>query len=198
MKIKRVPIEKCRCWEKNPRGVMRKDFERLKKQIKRLGVYKPLIAVEEDDGYLIIGGNIRLRALQELDYKEVEVSIVDATTEEKKIEYSLSDNDRIGFYQEEPLAELIYPYKEIIDIKLYKVDIDMPVEASKILEAVGPSEDEIEFVSSSCYKTISIICENDDELLEMRRLLGIEGKKLNRIKAKDLKQILGMKKCLKR
>jgi len=48
MKIIRVPISKCEPWEKNPRGITKKDFDRLKRQIKKLGVYKPLVACEEN------------------------------------------------------------------------------------------------------------------------------------------------------
>jgi len=44
--IRRVPISEVVLWDKNPRGILKADFERLKRQIKRLGVYKPLVACE--------------------------------------------------------------------------------------------------------------------------------------------------------
>ena len=85
-------------WDKNPRSIKDKDFQRLKKQIQKLGQYKPLIITQEG---VVLGGNMRLRAYRELGLKDIWVSIIDASTEEKKLEYALSDNDRAGFYDSE-------------------------------------------------------------------------------------------------
>ncbi len=141
MKIIKVPIEKCELWDKNPRGITKKDFDRLKRQIKKLGVYKPLVACEENGKYVILGGNMRLRALKELGFKEVELSVVDAKTEKEKIEYSLSDNDRMGYYDDERLAELIQPHLDEIDIDDFKVDIDMATPLFKLYQDFGPELD---------------------------------------------------------
>jgi len=142
MKIIKVPIEKCELWDKNPRGCRKKDFERLKNQIKRLGVYKPLIAVEENGHYTILGGNMRLMALRELGHTEAEISLVEAPTEKEKIEYSLSDNDRIGYYEEEALAELIYPHIEDIKLDDFKVDVGEPISVRNIVLDIAPLEGE--------------------------------------------------------
>jgi len=142
MKIIKVPIEKCELWEKNPRGITKKDFERLKKQIQKLGVYKPLIACQENGKYIILGGNMRLRALQELGYKDVELSIVEAKTEKEKIEYSLSDNDRVGYYEEEKLAELIYPHLDELELEDYKIDIGEAISLKDVVEDFGPDIDD--------------------------------------------------------
>jgi len=142
MKIIKVPIEKCELWDKNPRGITKKDFERLKKQIQKLGVYKPLIACQENGKYIILGGNMRLRALQELGYKEVELSIVEAKTEKEKIEYSLSDNDRVGYYEEEKLAELIYPHLDELELEDFKIDIGEAISLKDVAEDFGPDIDD--------------------------------------------------------
>ena len=92
MKILKVPINDVEPWEKNPRNIKKYDYERLKKQIQKLGIYKPLIACRENGKYLVLGGNMRIRALKELGYKEVDISLVEAKTEKERIEYSLSDN----------------------------------------------------------------------------------------------------------
>ena len=142
MKIIRVPISKCEPWEKNPRGITKKDFERLKKQIRELGVYKPLIACIENGKYIILGGNMRIRALMELGHTEVDVSVVEAKTEEEKIKYSLSDNDRAGYYEEEKLAELVFPYIGTLELDDFKVDVGSAVDLKSILEDFGPEFDE--------------------------------------------------------
>ena len=57
------PIDKLQNWDKNPRSIKTQDFVRLKKQIEKLGQYKPLIIT--NDG-VVLGGNMRLRAYKEL------------------------------------------------------------------------------------------------------------------------------------
>lgn len=114
-------IEKLRVWDKNPRSIKEDDFERLKQQIKKLGIYKPLVVTADGT---VLGGNMRLRALQDLGEKDVWVSVVEAADETTKVEYALSDNDRAGEYDVDQLAELVAD-KEI-DIKLYKVDLGTP------------------------------------------------------------------------
>jgi hypothetical protein len=61
----------------------------------------------------------------------------------------------------------------------------------KFLEGFGPTNvDDIELVDESDRKTISVVCSDDDELLEMRGLLGIEEQKTNSIKAVELRKLL--------
>ena len=105
MEIKNVSITECDLWDKNPRAISKKDFERLKKQIKELGEYKPMIAFyDKDKGkYIIIGGNMRLRAYRELGFENVKLSIVKTGKEADIVKYALSDNDNAGFYNVEEL-----------------------------------------------------------------------------------------------
>ena len=143
MNIQKVPISQVQLWDKNPRNIKTKDFERLKRQILKLGVYKPLIAYAENGGYTVIGGNMRLRALREMGIDEVEVSIVTPKTEAEKVEIALSDNDRAGEYEEDKLAELVYPYLDEINLEDYKVDLGEGVDLSSIVEMFAPvGEDE--------------------------------------------------------
>jgi DNA modification methylase len=142
MNIERVPIAQVVPWPKNPRGIKTKDFERLKKQIKKLGEYKPLVAYRENGHYVVLGGNMRLRAYQELGIQEVEVSIIKPKSEAQKIEYALSDNDRVGYYEEEALAELIYPHIKDIDLGEYKVDLGEAIDLKQVVERYGPDIDD--------------------------------------------------------
>ena len=138
MRIIRVPIDQAVLWEKNPRGIKKADFERLKKQIKELGEYKPLVGVEKDGKFVILGGNMRLRAYRELGVKEVDISVVDAKTESAEIRYALSDNDRAGYYDEDQLAELLYPHLGEITLDDFKVDLGQPLKLADLMEQVGP------------------------------------------------------------
>ncbi|OGD25764.1 MAG: hypothetical protein A2V57_08735 [Candidatus Aminicenantes bacterium RBG_19FT_COMBO_65_30] len=147
MELRRVPISEVVPWDKNPRGILKADFERLKRQIKRLGVYKPLV-VCEDGGkkgrrrLVVLGGNMRLLALRELGIKEIEVSVVRAPTDKERIDYSLSDNDRAGYYEEEALAELVYPHLQEINLEDFKVDLGKMVDLKDVVERYGPDIDD--------------------------------------------------------
>jgi len=132
------PIEKLKLWEENPRSIMKKDFERLKRQIQKFGVYKPLIITP--DG-MVIGGNMRLRALQELGYKEVWVSVVKPKSKAEMIEISLSDNDRVGWYDDDRLAELIYPIKDEINLDDYSIDLKLPEGLDELISNYAPDTD---------------------------------------------------------
>jgi DNA modification methylase len=140
--IKRVPISSVIPWDKNPRGVKERDLERLKHQLLRLGVYKPLVCCQEKGKYIALGGNMRLRALREIGAKEIEISIVDAKTEKAKIEYALSDNDRVGYYEEQALAALLQPHLAQLELDDFRVDIGRATELTSILGRVGPDIDE--------------------------------------------------------
>jgi DNA modification methylase len=142
MNIKRVPISSVISWDKNPRGIKERDLERLKHQLLRLGVYKPLVCCQEKGKYVVLGGNMRIRALKELGLKEVEISIVDAKTEKVKIEYALSDNDRVGYYEEEALAALLQPHLATLELNDFRVDIGRPTDLKSILEDYSPDFDE--------------------------------------------------------
>lgn len=128
------PIHKLKNWESNPRTINKKDFERLKAQIKKLGIYKPLIVT--DDG-TVLGGNMRLKALEELGDQEVWVSVVEAPTEADKLEYALSDNDQVGTYAELELAELVQLHQP--DMELYKVHLDKPKQLDELPSLVDPT-----------------------------------------------------------
>lgn len=141
MEIKRVPISEVEVWEKNPRNIKTKDFERLKKQIQELGVYKPLICIRENGKYVTLGGNMRLRALVALNFKEVDVSLVKARDEATKIKYALSNNDRIGQYDEQALAELTYLHMEEINLEDYRIDVGEPISLKDVIEDYAPDID---------------------------------------------------------
>jgi len=81
---------------------------------------------------------MRLRALKEMGIKEVDISIVSADTEAKKIKYALSDNDRAGEYDEQQLAELVYPHIEEINLEEYKVDLGEAATLADVIEDYGP------------------------------------------------------------
>jgi len=111
-------IERLQEWDKNPRSITTKDFERLKKQIHELGQYKPILITV--DG-IVLGGNMRLKAYRDLGVKKIWVSVVKPKDENEMLKYALSDNDRAGYYDADLLSNLIPNYE--LDWNDYAVDI---------------------------------------------------------------------------
>lgn len=87
----------------NPRTIKDDKFKKLVQSLKdfpEMMEKRPLVCVTDtDDGKLYpLGGNMRLKALQELKYKDIPdswVMIADDWTEEKRSRFIISDN--VGF-----------------------------------------------------------------------------------------------------
>lgn len=124
-------------WDKNPKTLSKAEFIRLKKQIQRLGVYKPLIITSDGT---VLGGNSRLRAFQELGIREVWVSMVDAPTDAKKLEYCLSDNDVVGEVNEEELVSMLTEEDGNIPLGDYKINLGS-ISLDKLITRFGPGDE---------------------------------------------------------
>lgn len=142
--IIRVPIDNVRGWEQNPRQIKKGDFERLKAQIRKLKFYKPLIGTPDPDQpghWIVIGGNMRLRALKDLGWTDVVISKVDAPTDAQKLEYTLSDNDQAGSWDDQALAEIAFRTRDALgSLEIFKVDLGTPLPVERLMDHFGPSE----------------------------------------------------------
>lgn len=155
MKLIKVDIDSVVEWKRNPRRVEDEDFQRLKRQIQRLGLYKPLVVCEEDGKFVTIGGNMRLRALKSLGHKMVEVSVVDAKTDAERVEYVLSDNDRVGYYIEDILSDLVVPSIGDIPLDDYKLDVIQPIDVEAFVGDFASEELEEEEEKAENIPTIA-------------------------------------------
>jgi DNA modification methylase len=137
-------INKLHEWDKNPRSINKKDFERLKKQIVKLGQYKPLLITPDGE---VIGGNMRLKAYSSLGIEDIWVSIVTPKDEAEKLEYALSDNDRAGYYDVDMIANMMPEYPEF-NWGDYAVDLKEPQTLKDLIDSLTPiEEDEVPEVS---------------------------------------------------
>ena len=123
-------------WENNPRSILTEDFDRLKGQIARLGVYKTLL-VNQDN--IVLGGNMRLRAFKELfgDDYEVLCGIVETKDQGEMLEYALSDNDNAGTTDDLKLAEVFA--LQPIEMELYKIQSNVLRPLSHIINPPDPA-----------------------------------------------------------
>ena len=167
-------------WELNPREISDQGKERLKKQVQSLGQYKPLLVTKDGT---VIGGNMRLKVYNELEKQDIWVSIIEIKEKEGKykafidneeqektfdsekqvmLEYSLSDNDRAGFYVEDLTVSLS---KELnIDLEMYSIDIANPKLISDLEKKIEENQDEMNF--KPLYQVV-IEAENEIEQKEI-------------------------------
>lgn len=139
-------IEDLDPWDENPRVAEDTDIERLKDHISDLGLYKPLVV--SSDGR-IVGGNMRYRALTEMGYEQAWIALVHPDDEATLIEYAMSDNDRIGRYEEGRMADLIRDYGSDLDVAKFKPDFYAPADLSQNLAAEMTPDELIELTSGS-------------------------------------------------
>lgn len=91
----------------NPREIKENKFDQLKKSIKEFPEMMELRPIIIDDDNVVLGGNMRLRALKELGYKEVDdkwVKKASELTEEQKKEFIIKDNQPYGEWDIDKLA----------------------------------------------------------------------------------------------
>jgi len=94
-----VNIKEVKPNPRNPRIIKDDKFNKLVKSIKDFPDMlnkRPLIVFTDVDGkYIVLGGNMRLKACKEIGIKEIPVILADEWTEEQKAEFLIKDN--VGF-----------------------------------------------------------------------------------------------------
>lgn len=181
-------LTELRNWDKNPRSIKKDKFEELKKRITKRGQIKPLIITPDGE---VLGGNMRLRAMQELGIKEAWVSVVEPTSEADKIEIALTDNEEMGYYEDQALAELIAQYKDEIDLAKYSVHLREPQTLEDILRQFSPDEvveDEVPEVAEEAVSELGkvyqlgrhrIMCGDSTKIEDVEKLM--DGKKADMV-----------------
>ena len=91
----------------NPRIIRDERFAKLKNSIEQFPKMMHLRPIVVDSAGVILGGNMRLRALQDLGFKEIPdewVKRADDLTEEEKQRFIIADNVGFGEWEWETLA----------------------------------------------------------------------------------------------
>lgn len=85
---------------KNPRFIRDNKYKKLVESISNtpeMMKARPLIVHQQGDKYVVLAGNMRLRAMRELKWKECPCAITAEGTEAKKLrEYAIKDNVAFG------------------------------------------------------------------------------------------------------
>lgn len=91
--------------KKNPRVLKDGKFEKLKKSITDFPEMLELRPIVVDADMVVLGGNMRLRALQDLGVQEAPVLIASELTEEQKRQFIIKDNVGFGEWDWDMLAD---------------------------------------------------------------------------------------------
>jgi ParB-like chromosome segregation protein Spo0J len=103
-----IKISKLKGNPSNPRVLRDEKFIKLKNSIQAFPDMlqkRPIVAVTDKDGkYMVLGGNMRLKACADLGVKEVPVILADEWTEEQRREFIIKDNVGFGEWDWDQLA----------------------------------------------------------------------------------------------
>jgi ParB-like chromosome segregation protein Spo0J len=106
--MKIVSIKEVKSNPKNPRIIKDDKFKKLVKSIQEFPDMlnkRPLIVFTDvDNKYVVLGGNMRLKACNELGIKEIPIIVADEWTEEQKNEFLIKDNVGFGEWDWDDLA----------------------------------------------------------------------------------------------
>ena len=136
-----VKINEVKPNPKNPRLIKDDKFKKLVKSIQEFPDMlnkRPLIVFTDVDGkYVVLGGNMRLKACKEIGLKEIPVILADEWTEEQKAEFLIKDNVGFGEWDWDILTD------EWDADNLEDWGLDLPVDLS-VAEELEAKEDDYE------------------------------------------------------
>jgi len=104
----------------NPRTITEKDMAYLVKSLQDFPDMMKLREIVVDEKGMIIGGNMRFRALQQIRKKTCIVKIVKGLSSEQKREFIVKDNTQYGIFDYDILAN------EWGDLPLAEWAVDIP------------------------------------------------------------------------
>lgn len=116
----------------NPRVIRDAKFEKLKKSIADFPDMlnkRPLVCFTDTDGkYVVLGGNMRLKAAQAIGLKELPIVLADDWTAEQRAEFLIKDNISFGEHDWEKLAnewdaELLDAWG--LDVHQFQTDVNL-------------------------------------------------------------------------
>jgi ParB-like chromosome segregation protein Spo0J len=154
----KVKIAEIKANSKNPRVIKDDKFKKLVKSIQEFPEMlekRPLVCYTDIDGkYVVLGGNMRLKASQEIGLKELPIVLADDWTQEQRDEFLIKDNVGFGEWDWDQLAN------EWDSEKLDDWGLDIPIYEDAIDNELNDLSDKIK----SEFR-IEIICK-DEEMQE--------------------------------
>ena len=102
--IKTVKISEPKPNEHNPRYINKANFKKLVNSLKEFPKMLEVRPLVVDENMIVLGGNMRLKALIEAGFKEVLIHQVLDWTDDEKNQFIIKDNSSFGSWDWEILA----------------------------------------------------------------------------------------------
>jgi len=103
---KRLKLSQIKPNPTNPRRIGKTEMERMVKSLQDFPEMLELREIIVDENNIILGGNMRYRALKQIGEKECIAKIVTGLTADQKREFIIKDNSNFGEYDMDALANL--------------------------------------------------------------------------------------------
>lgn len=176
--IQKVPITQIKLNPNNPRVIKDDKFKQLVKSIRDLpemGMVRPIV-VNKD--MIVLGGNMRLKAMKEVGIKEVPITIVD-WDEDKQRQFIIKDNIGYGEWDFDMLAN------EWDELELQDWGMTMPHFGHQINDLNENDLDMTEefdlIETSSGLQKVVFIFDGPEEAESYLKNAGLEVKKQNQV-----------------
>jgi len=115
---------------KNPRKISKKNLEKLCKSIKKFEKMLSIRPIIVDENNMVLGGNMRLKSLKKLGYKEIPdewVKKISDLNEEEKKQFLIKDNLEYGEFDED-ILKLEFDDFDLKDLKEWDLDLDFEMD----------------------------------------------------------------------
>lgn len=172
--IERKKVSELQFAPYNPRIIDNEMFERLKKSLTMFGYVEPIVW-NKRTGH-VVGGNQRLKALQELGIKEVDTIVIDLPLEQEKA-LNLALNKIEGEWDIPKLKELLVELSESVikeDLTITGFSIE---EIERLIGRIEENISETNIEQSLEQYIIIIECEDEEHQKELLERFLAEGLK---------------------
>ncbi len=163
--IKTVKISEIKLNPDNPRTISNKDMELLIKSLKEFPDMLQVREIVVDENMIVLGGNMRLLALQKMGVSDCQIKMVSGLTPEQKREFVIKDNSNFGRYDFDALAN------EWSDLPLSDWGVDLPDDWIKSNEKTNQNINEIYDLKYS----VVVECDNEAQQKELLTKFEKEG-----------------------
>jgi ParB-like chromosome segregation protein Spo0J len=162
----------------NPRVIRDYKFQKLKQSITEFPKMLSLRPMVIDENNVVLGGNMRLRVLQELGFNDIDEAWVKRSsdlTEEEKKRFIITDNVSFGEWDWDTLAN----DWDVVDLEAWGLEIPQ-FDTVEELEVIEEEEEEMNVIELKFYdKDYKIVKEKLNSIsmspeIAVLKLLGVE------------------------
>lgn len=104
IEVKKLKLSEIKLNPNNPRQITEKELDKLVRSLKEFPEMRKIREIVVDEDMMILGGNMRFRALQIIGEKSDTVKVVSGLTDEQKREFIIKDNSAFGVWDFDVLA----------------------------------------------------------------------------------------------